>query len=68
MESNELLVERDKIQREILALESTLGADSSIIDLLSSDSSSDGKSLSPNCERDAFWASHCTNSPVSESG
>ncbi|XP_073697293.1 snRNA-activating protein complex subunit 4 [Garra rufa] len=41
MESNELLAKRDKIQREILALESTLGADSSsIIDLLSSDSSS----------------------------
>ncbi|XP_059405248.1 snRNA-activating protein complex subunit 4 [Carassius carassius] len=42
MESDELLAKRDKIQREILALESTLGADSSIIDLLSSDSSSDG--------------------------
>uniref|UniRef100_A0A671R4D5 snRNA-activating protein complex subunit 4-like n=1 Tax=Sinocyclocheilus anshuiensis TaxID=1608454 RepID=A0A671R4D5_9TELE len=41
MESNELLEKRDKIQREILALESTLGADSSIINLLSSDSSSD---------------------------
>ncbi|XP_016356501.1 snRNA-activating protein complex subunit 4-like [Sinocyclocheilus anshuiensis] len=41
MESNELLVKRDKIQREILALESTLGAESRIIDLLSSDSSSD---------------------------
>ncbi|XP_052448094.1 snRNA-activating protein complex subunit 4 [Carassius gibelio] len=41
MESNELLEKRDKIQREILALESTLGADSSITDLLSSDSSSD---------------------------
>uniref|UniRef100_A0A673LJF8 snRNA-activating protein complex subunit 4-like n=1 Tax=Sinocyclocheilus rhinocerous TaxID=307959 RepID=A0A673LJF8_9TELE len=70
MESNELLEKRDKIQREILALESTLGADSSI-NLLSSDSSSDGKSMSPICERDArlssvFWASHCTNLPVSE--
>ncbi|XP_026067901.1 snRNA-activating protein complex subunit 4 isoform X2 [Carassius auratus] len=42
MESDELLAKRAKIQREILALESTLGADSSIIDLLSSDSSSDG--------------------------
>uniref|UniRef100_A0A8C2JMW9 Small nuclear RNA activating complex, polypeptide 4 n=1 Tax=Cyprinus carpio TaxID=7962 RepID=A0A8C2JMW9_CYPCA len=41
MESNELLEKRDQIQREILALESTLGADSSIIDLLPSDSSSD---------------------------
>uniref|UniRef100_A0A672MXU3 snRNA-activating protein complex subunit 4-like n=1 Tax=Sinocyclocheilus grahami TaxID=75366 RepID=A0A672MXU3_SINGR len=41
MESNELLEKRDQIQREILALESTLGADSSIINLLSSDSSSD---------------------------
>ncbi|KTF74675.1 hypothetical protein cypCar_00036879, partial [Cyprinus carpio] len=41
MESNELLAKRERIQREILALESTLGADSSIIDLLSSDSSSD---------------------------
>ncbi|XP_043095729.1 snRNA-activating protein complex subunit 4 [Puntigrus tetrazona] len=41
MESNELLAKRDKIQREILALESTLGTDSSIIGLLSSDSSSD---------------------------
>ncbi|KAI2664414.1 snRNA-activating protein complex subunit 4 [Labeo rohita] len=40
MESNELLAKRDKIQREILALESTLGADSSIVDLLSSDSDS----------------------------
>lgn len=68
MESNELLAKRERIQREILALESTLGADSSIIDLLSSDSSSDGKLPSPNCERDAFWPSHCTYSPVSESG
>ncbi len=50
MESNELLVKRDRIQREILALENSLGADSSIIDLLSSDSSGDGKSL------------HCTHS------
>lgn len=45
MASDDLLAKREKIQREILALESSLGADSSIIDLLSSDSNS-GESLS----------------------
>lgn len=40
MASDDLLAQREKIQREILALESSLGADSSIIDLLSSDSNS----------------------------
>ncbi|XP_039518035.1 snRNA-activating protein complex subunit 4 isoform X2 [Pimephales promelas] len=38
MASDDLLAKREKIQREILALESSLGADSSNIDLLSSDS------------------------------
>ncbi|XP_056093844.1 snRNA-activating protein complex subunit 4 [Rhinichthys klamathensis goyatoka] len=44
MASDDLLAKREKIQREILALESSLGADSSIIDLLSSDSNSDDES------------------------
>uniref|UniRef100_A0A4W4FW77 snRNA-activating protein complex subunit 4 n=1 Tax=Electrophorus electricus TaxID=8005 RepID=A0A4W4FW77_ELEEL len=34
----DILAQRNKIQRQILALESTLGADSSVVDLLSSDS------------------------------
>ncbi|XP_009300052.3 snRNA-activating protein complex subunit 4 isoform X1 [Danio rerio] len=44
MASDDLRAQRDKIQREILALESTLGADSSIADQLSSDNSSDYES------------------------
>ncbi|KAK7165013.1 hypothetical protein R3I94_003408 [Phoxinus phoxinus] len=44
MASDDLLAKREKIQREILALESSLGADSSILDLLSSDSNSDDES------------------------
>ncbi|KAK1792189.1 hypothetical protein P4O66_012146 [Electrophorus voltai] len=36
----DILAQRNKIQRQILALESTLGADSSVVDLLSSDSDS----------------------------
>ncbi|XP_056314465.1 snRNA-activating protein complex subunit 4 [Danio aesculapii] len=44
MASDDLIAQRDKIQQEILALESTLGADSSIADQLSSDNSSDYES------------------------
>ncbi|XP_067294277.1 snRNA-activating protein complex subunit 4 isoform X2 [Pseudorasbora parva] len=45
MASDDLIAKRERIQREILALESSLvGADNSIIDLLSSDSDSDDES------------------------
>ncbi|XP_072521117.1 snRNA-activating protein complex subunit 4 isoform X2 [Salminus brasiliensis] len=40
----DLLAQRNKIQRQILELESTLGADSSIVELLSSSSGSDEES------------------------
>ncbi|XP_030647703.1 snRNA-activating protein complex subunit 4 [Chanos chanos] len=44
MASDDLHAEREKIQREILALERTLGADDNIVDLLSTDSSDDEES------------------------
>ncbi|XP_026862080.2 snRNA-activating protein complex subunit 4 isoform X2 [Electrophorus electricus] len=47
----DILAQRNKIQRQILALESTLGADSSVVDLLSSDSDSDSLSEDSNSGR-----------------
>ncbi|XP_051547384.1 snRNA-activating protein complex subunit 4-like isoform X1 [Myxocyprinus asiaticus] len=47
MASNDLVAEREKIQRQILALENTLGVDSSIAELLSSDSNSDDDDSGP---------------------
>ncbi|XP_067263247.1 snRNA-activating protein complex subunit 4 [Chanodichthys erythropterus] len=50
MASDDLLAKREKIQREILALESSLGADNSIIDLLSSDSDDESDDSGPAIE------------------
>lgn len=41
MSSDDLVAQREKIERQILALEQSLGPETNSIDLLSTDSSSD---------------------------